>query len=292
MSESPFGTSHPPLAARARSAAFIAGVAIFVISFALGAYESIVVNGQLPRLGLNYNWWFKLLEERGDREAIRDQWAMAAVVDHGNRAVALTHLADELRAEGQLDEAIRYYRRSLALRPTSAPARNNLANALAERGEIEAAILEMREATRLNPGLDAAQQNLEALLEFQQQRRLAGQQQIDQLRDQLAASPGNQDLRNNLAWLLATPPDPALRNPAAALALAGEVVQASARQDPAALDTLAVAWASLRRFEQAAAVAREALALTEASGNEGLSAEIADHLAAFERGAPIKSSPR
>ena len=46
---------------------------------------------------------------------------------------------------------------------------------------------------------------------------------------------------NNLAWMLATHPEPAVRDPAAALALAERISRAGAGSELALLDTLAAA---------------------------------------------------
>jgi len=70
---------------------------------------------------------------------------------------------------------------------------------------------------------------------------------------------------NNLAWALATCPDPAVRNPAEAIQLA-ERARASAPRSPSYLDTLAAAYAAAGRFPDAVAAARQAVALAEAAG--------------------------
>ena len=51
----------------------------------------------------------------------------------------------------RLDEAIRYYSASVALRPQSAGARFNLAMALERKGLLDDAIAEYQESTRLEP---------------------------------------------------------------------------------------------------------------------------------------------
>jgi tetratricopeptide (TPR) repeat protein len=66
-----------------------------------------------------------------------------------------------------LDEAIGYYRASVALRPRTGPAHNNLANALNARGEVAAAIAEYKNAIALNAKDALAHNNLGNVLRAQ-----------------------------------------------------------------------------------------------------------------------------
>lgn len=282
-----------PLASRQPilSTAFAVGVSVLAFAFALGAYQSVVVDRQLPRLGLNYNWWFRLLEERGDRDRIVEQWSMVAALDFGSRTAALGKLGDALRGQGQLDDAIVHYRRALAANPGSAQVHNNLASALAERGDTTDAIEHLRAALRIAPGMAAAQENLETLLAHREERLLLARQELTRLRYELEGRPNDWELRNDLAWLLATHSIEAARAPREALELAEEVTRATERRDASVLDTLAAAYAAMQRFDLAVAAATEARALALASGENDLVAEIDRHLERFRRGEPIVSAP-
>ena len=80
---------------------------------------------------------------------------------------------------------------------------------------------------------------------------------IEQLEAALRQRPGWPIAANNLAWMLATAPDPALRDPERAVGLAEETL-AVAPQDAGALDTLAAAHAASGRFDRALELARRA----------------------------------
>jgi Tfp pilus assembly protein PilF len=82
------------------------------------------------------------------------------------------------------------------------------------------------------------------------------------------------DAANNLALLLATAADPAIRNPEEALRIAREVVAGSAAPHPLLLSTLGVALASTGDRDRADAVLRQAIAAAT-GGNER---EMAAHL--------------
>jgi len=75
---------------------------------------------------------------------------------------------------------------------------------------------------------------------------------------------------NNLAWILATEQDPALRRPEEAVTLAEGAARGTRREDPGILDTLAVAYAAAGRRADALAVAREALAVARAQQRDDL----------------------
>ncbi len=86
----------------------------------------------------------------------------------------------------------------------------------------------------------------------------------------LQKSAENVAVLNNLAWLLCSVPDPALRNPGKALTLAAQAAALTKRQDAAILDTLASAQAAAGDRKAAAATAAEALAIATARGPKSL----------------------
>jgi len=81
-------------------------------------------------------------------------------------------LGTAAQEQGNLDEAIGQYRKSLEVRPDSAEANNNLGLALAGRGEVDKAIARFRMALELNPHYAEAHYNLGNVL--------AGRGQIDE----------------------------------------------------------------------------------------------------------------
>ncbi len=100
-----------------------------------------------------------------------------------------------------------------------------------------------------------------------------------------ALEPGDVTVANNLAWLLATAPDPRHRSPQEAVA-AAERARLVAGDEPAVLDTLAAAYASAGRFGRARATALRALELAEARGDRGLADGIRERLALYRTRRP------
>jgi 4-amino-4-deoxy-L-arabinose transferase-like glycosyltransferase len=86
---------------------------------------------------------------------------------------------------------------------------------------------------------------------------------IQQYRQALEVDAGNPVLLNNLAWILATADQPALRNGEEAMRLATQAVKLSDRRQPLFMGTLGAACSAAGQFEQAiqAAEAAETFAL-------------------------------
>jgi tetratricopeptide (TPR) repeat protein len=98
----------------------------------------------------------------------------------------------------------------------------------------------------------------------------------------LARSRPRRWVQNNLAWLLATAPDSAVRDGAKALALAEQLVVWK-RDDAAYLDTFAAAYAELGRFDDAVKTQRAAVARL---GRGATRDEYRRHLRSYEERKP------
>ena len=98
-----------------------------------------------------------------------------------------------------------------------------------------------------------------------------------------AAASGNPKALNDYAWLLATSRFDEVRNGSRAVELAERA--AENRRTPVYLDTLAAAYADTGNFEKALTIQREAIGLV-APEDPDLTAELNEHLAAFEAGEP------
>lgn len=96
-------------------------------------------------------------------------------------------------------------------------------------------------------------------------------------------------VRNALAFLLATVPDPSLRDGGRALEIAERVVAESGDQNPGYVDTLAAAHAELGDFERAVAAQERAIAMLEGRTlPEGVRDHFERHLAVYREGRPVR----
>jgi tetratricopeptide (TPR) repeat protein len=108
----------------------------------------------------------------------------------------------------------------------------------------------------------------------------------------LAAAPDHVAVLEQIARLLATSPEPSLRNGAEAVALAERAAELTGGRQPQILDTLAAAYAEAGRFAEALETARRALALAEASGNAALAGTLQTRLALYASGKPLREAGR
>jgi len=115
---------------------------------------------------------------------------------------------------------------------------------------------------------------------------------MDSWQQALEIKPDQLYVLNNLAWVMATTPDAALRNGAKAVALAAQANQLSGGGNPAILRTLAAAYAEEGSYGLASATARRGLALAAEQKNEALAATLQKEIKLYEAGAPVREAPR
>ena len=101
-----------------------------------------------------------------------------------------------------------------------------------------------------------------------------------------AAKPDDANLKNSLAWVLATCPDAKLRNPTEAITLAEQVKAKATEDNPQVLDTLSAAYAEAGRFEEAVTTAEQALAAARKLKAQKLVAGIRTRLELYRQKKP------
>ena len=125
----------------------------------------------------------------------------------------------------QSDSAIRHFREALSIQPDDLATHFQLANALLARKDTATAIIHYREALRIEPNWPFA--------------------------------------AHQLAWILATHPEPSLRNGDEALALAEAVCQRDGGGNPVTLHTWSAALAELGRYGEALQISARAAQIAE-----------------------------
>ena len=106
------------------------------------------------------------------------------------------------------------------------------------------------------------------------------------VREALRLMPEWTDAMNDLAQLLATNPDAAVRNGAEALQLAQQANELHRRRHPQYLATLAAAQAEVGQFDQAARTAQNAIDAAKAAGNDQLVQAVQQQLKAYNERRP------
>ncbi len=191
---------------------------------------------------------------------------------------------DSLLALGQREEAVRLMDRALELEPNDVDLRLTAGHELRAWGRPAEAEPHGRWLVAAQPcgirGIAFLSNVLHDLGRFEEQREFL---------ETKVAGCDHPALENELAYLLATYPDPNYRDGPRALKLASGIVRGDGAASPHFVDTLAAAYAEVGDFERATRAARRSVALLEQSG---ASQEVVDmyraHLAAIEAGRPIR----
>jgi tetratricopeptide (TPR) repeat protein len=180
-------------------------------------------------------------------------WRHAIAVTRENSA-AHGALGRVLRDAGDLTAAEQEILESLRIRPEAGWIRTDLGLVYLDQGRTAEARTELERA--LATGADSAKAHAGLGLAAERSGDVPGA--IASYREALRANPGQVEAANNLAWILATAPDPSLRAPQEAIALAQRAARRNS--DPSVLDTLAAAYASAGRYGEAAEVGARAVA--------------------------------
>jgi tetratricopeptide (TPR) repeat protein len=159
------------------------------------------------------------------------------------------NLGCAFQEQRKTDDAITYYQKAVDIRPDYTDAENNLANAFIQKGLFAKALATYEQALKMNPG---------SIL-----------------------------VRNNMAWQLATCPDPSFRDGGRAVTLCEEAQRMSDDNNAFVLHTLAAAYAQNHQFDKAIETANRALALAVEKTNSRLEAALRQEIALYRRGSAL-----
>jgi tetratricopeptide (TPR) repeat protein len=242
-----------------------------------GVAAAVAVGGLAAALGgqtadRNRDFWS---EERIWRDAVdkRPDNPRARL----NYGVILTTARRFEEAEAQLREAIR-------LKDGSAQTHATLGSVLCSFGRVDEGVSHLERALAIDPAYHPAYGSLAEAYGALGRRPQAARY----FALAVAAAPDTPFLMSRLGWLLATAPEDAVRDGARAVALSERAVRLTFRGNVMALTTLAAAYAEAGRFDEAAATARDGLALAERQGNQAAASALASHLSRFEARRPIR----
>jgi tetratricopeptide (TPR) repeat protein len=182
----------------------------------------------------------------------------AALRLHPEMAETWEELGATLRSQQRLDEALEAFQQARQLQPESWRPAWRVGAVWLEKREFERARRLLASASEM-PG--AGPEAFRALASASQNSGHF-REALAAWRRALALDPADPDTRMQLAFLLATCPDPSLRDGAEALALAQQVARVRP-DDVAALDALAAAQAEQGQWNEALATIGRALAIAE-----------------------------
>jgi protein O-mannosyl-transferase len=210
--------------------------------------------------------------------------AIASSPDYADAHFAL---AAVLAQSARFDQAVDELNATLRLRPHDKKAECILGSVLADQGKYPEAVAHLKAAVERAPDFAIAHGKLGITLTLAGQNRAA----VDELRTAVALQPDLAAELNSLAWILATDPDPTLRNPPEAVAAAERANKLSSSGDPQILDTLAAAYASAGRFVDALAAAQQALATADRTHQPETAPPIRERIELYRQGRPYLSLP-
>lgn len=215
---------------------------------------------------------------------------------HCERAVAMqpndpdsqVALGDALLQKKRVEEAILHYHKAIALRPDYFLAHYGLARASFEKGELDTAVQHCRAALFIRP--DDADCHTVLAVALDQQGETA--EAIHHYEKAVQIAPKSISALTNLAWLLATSSNDALRDGNKAVRLAGEANQLLGGTNPVVLRTLAAGYAETGQFGKAIESAEAAVQLARLSGDNSLVADVGEELGFYRLGVPYRETRR
>lgn len=173
-------------------------------------------------------------------------------------------LGNALLRQNKPGEAAEHFAEAARLCPDKSQIQCNLAMALAAEGRIDEAIAVNRNALKIDPN-DSRSHYLQGNLLATQARY---GEAIKEYGVVLLEDPDYLVALNDLAWLLATAPEARFRNGAEAVTLAEKVCRLTNYKLPLFVGTLAAAYAEAGRYDDAAKMAEQAIALATAQNKK------------------------
>jgi Flp pilus assembly protein TadD len=269
---------------------------------------AVTRNNEVARFNLG-----RALAQRGRWAEAVPEFAAAAKLRPAN-VDALIYEGLALRKQGRMEEAIGCYRDALRFAPEDSRAHNNLGLALERLGRLDEAIVHLRRACETNPewpqswtnlgdALSRAGRTNEAVAAYRRAAELPPPSAASHcnlayaLKEQGTLREADIEYRRaseidphwpeeacRTAWFLATAPQPWDRDGWAAARHARQAVQA--RADAHFLDVLAAAYAENENFDFAVATARQAIEISQKSGQLEQLRRITERLRLYETHRP------
>ncbi len=185
-----------------------------------------------------------LLFSRGERDAARAHLE-AAVDSDPQLGPAHFNLAGILLLDGETERALTHYRRAAEIEPDALQPKLHLGQTLLRTGHAREAVEVFDQVLAVDPWHEGALLGRATARVRQKQYTAA----LSDLEAALSERPGSVALAHSLARLLATCPDPALRDGDRAVTLALQVMSVDRRFEHA--ETVAMSMAEAGRFEEA-----------------------------------------
>ena len=203
-----------------------------------------------------------------------------------NNAQAHSNLGRVLSLQGRSAEAEPEFQAAVRIKPKDSEIRRSYASALAEQGRKAEAAKQLRELLMLKPDTEARSQLATLLYQMANYSEA-----VAEYRQVVAAKPDQPEVLSNLAWLLATSPDSAVRNGTDAVRFAEQACRLTGYQRAQMIGALAAAYAEAGRFTEAVAATQKAIDLARAGGDARFAAVNEQLLPLYRSGKPYHMPP-
>jgi len=254
-----------------------------------------------------------VLSDQGRLDEAIDHYHQALLADPEN-AHAHCNLGVAMIRQGKLDEAARQFRTAVQIKPDYTEAYNNLGSILAAQGRLSEAINYLRRALQTKSGQGSYQgrtgvtlrspagsgktinhyrQAFQPKADYARVHHNLGRMLVtagdlngalENFRDAARLKPNWPTPLNDAAEILATHPDPKVKDVAQAIRLAEHAAQLTGHQDVAVLETLARVYAVAGQFERAVGTIEAAMALALAAQADDLAEDLRKRLELYKQG--------
>lgn len=197
------------------------------------------------------------------------------------RASRRTERAEQILKKGQ-----GAFRKAIDLAPEQPDTYREFARLYLEAGQNSAMAARLAEQAVT---LEASAQNYLTLGRAYRANAESGRA-ISALRQSTELEPEWLAPKNDLAWILATHADAAIRLPTEAVRVAEQAAAMVKYRNPHVLNTLAAAYASAEQFARAEKAAKDALAIARATNNRALADDIGKQLELYKKKKPYRES--
>jgi len=209
--------------------------------------------------------------------------APRVVLLHNNLGIVLT-------SQGKFDEAANQFRQVLQIAPRHVRTHVNLGNVLLTQEKFDEAISHYHQALQTEPDFAEAHYHLAVAL------TRAGKldEALKHFQEAISLTPEPPwYFLHGLAWVLATHPDPEVRDASEAIQLAkrAQALTFTKYDDMRVLDTLAAAYAAKGQFELAVATVQKALDLVSPAHQDEVTNQIRERLELYKQGKPYRLTP-
>lgn len=184
--------------------------------------------------------------------------------------------------KGELDKAVSDLTEAIRLNPTDTLAYQHRGYISSKNGELDKAMSDLNEAIRLDPKLAVAYDNrgwtYSKMGEFHKA--------VGDVNEAIRLSPKDGKAYNSLAWLLATCPDPSIRNGTKAVEVAKTACELEGWKTWYCVGTLGAAYAELGDFQQAINSQKRAMNMPGPTDKDRTDAE--KRLDLYQQGKPYR----